>query len=106
MGRTDDAIAAYEKALQLGDEQSFTLNNLGSLVSPQDPQRAEAYLRHAVELDPGNHQAWHSLGNTLVRQNRLADAVSCYRRALQLQPDFTPSQETLQKIEAMRPAQN
>ena len=98
MNRADEAIDAYEKAIELGDQESYTLNNLGALLSPTDPKRAEEYLRRAVEADSGNYQAWHSLGNTLVRQNRIEDAAECYRRAISIQPDFAPARQTLQRI--------
>ncbi len=96
----DDAQAArsYARAVELDGRNSAALNNLGAMISASDPARAESILRRAVEVDPANVQGWHSLGNALVRLERLDEAVECYRQALVINPSFEPSRQTLEKI--------
>ncbi len=55
------------------------------------------YLRHqydasasdcnmAVQLEPNHFGAWHGLGLCLMNQQRYADAIAAFRRALEIQP--------------------
>ena len=94
-GDVENAIRSYQNALSLGLRDTNLFNNLGSLMSRTDPVAGESYLRRSVEMDPGNYQAWHSLGNCLVRQQRLADALACYQQAVTIRPDFSPSAKML-----------
>jgi tetratricopeptide (TPR) repeat protein/capsular polysaccharide biosynthesis protein len=55
-------------------------------------QQAEVYYREALETQPQNGELYELLGNCLTRQQRLQEAVECYRKALlfadnQLQAD-------------------
>ena len=95
----DRAIADYQRAAELGTRDSEVFNNLGILLTRQRPDLAETYLRRAVKISPDNHQAWHSLGNALLKQNKLRSAIACYQAALKRQPDFQPSLQTLQLIQ-------
>lgn len=48
---------------------------------------AAAYLQRVVRLDPDNAEAWHDLGDALVDEGRLPEAVDALRQALRLSPD-------------------
>lgn len=48
---------------------------------------AERICRRVLEADPDNADAWHLLGRTNLRLNRLGEAESSYRRALGARPD-------------------
>ena len=39
-------------------------------------------------MNPGYAEAHNNLGNALKEQGKLDEAVACYRRALELKPDF------------------
>ncbi|MBV8085041.1 MAG: tetratricopeptide repeat protein, partial [Chloroflexi bacterium] len=45
-------------------------------------------LRAAVELDPGNPQAWNNIGRALHSAGRLAEAVAAFDRAIAVQPEM------------------
>jgi tetratricopeptide (TPR) repeat protein len=45
-------------------------------------------LREALRVDPGNGAAHHALGLSLVRQQRLRDAIPELAQAAQLRPDL------------------
>jgi tetratricopeptide (TPR) repeat protein len=49
---------------------------------------AERICRQVLEADPDNAEAWHLLGLTNLRLNRLGEAESSYRRALGARPDL------------------
>lgn len=51
-------------------------------------ERAEAYLRRALELAPNFPDALHNLGNLLRDCRRLDEAADCFRQVLALRPGF------------------
>lgn len=95
---SEDARKHYAKAIELGYEDSYLLNNLASILAESDPESAELHLRKSVGLDPTNFQAWHNLGNSLVRQGRVEESIPCYRRAIDINPGFEASRQTLERI--------
>ena len=62
--------------------------NLADLYRQQGQEdRVEQTLREALKADPGNGDASHGLGLSLVRQKRLRDAIPELARAAQRRPD-------------------
>ena len=51
-------------------------------------QEAESHYREILSTDPRNVDARNNLGNTLFKQDRLADAADCYRQTLQINPQY------------------
>jgi len=45
------------------------------------------YLSKAVELEPGNADAWRELGDAFLNEDRLKDATSAFRQAVELRPN-------------------
>ncbi len=97
-GDIDGALREYVAAAEKNVNDPNLYNNLGSLVARQNPAAAEAYFRKALELQPENYQAWHNLGNAYLRLNRLQEAVACFERALEINPQFELSRRTLAAI--------
>jgi cytochrome c-type biogenesis protein CcmH/NrfG len=52
---------------------------------------AEARLVRALAARPNLVAAWFHLGEVRVARGRLADAIPCYRRALEIDPTHTKS---------------
>lgn len=65
-----------------------------------DVSRAGTSFNTAERLDPGNHNAAYYQGLALERQGRVAEALECFERALQLRPDFVQAQAKLSKKKA------
>jgi tetratricopeptide (TPR) repeat protein len=45
------------------------------------------FLSKAVELEPENADAWRELGDALLNEDRLKDAVNAFRQAVELRPN-------------------
>lgn len=72
MGRTADAIAAYEAALKLNPRLAVALNSLGSaFLAQNDFERAEDCYRRCLEANPADLRA---RSNLLMLLNYLPDA--------------------------------
>jgi tetratricopeptide (TPR) repeat protein len=65
LGRFAEAIAAYQRNVQLAPGDVWARNNLGNAWRDSGhPREAMWAYRAAVEIDPDYIQAWHNLGLT------------------------------------------
>jgi len=90
------AIAAYERVLELDPDHAAAHINLGTLhYNRQDYKAAEAHYRRALEIDPRYALAHFDLGNVLDETGRVADAIQSYMTALQLAPTYADAHYNL-----------
>jgi tetratricopeptide (TPR) repeat protein len=83
------AIAAYEKVLQLNPGAAGALVNLGTIYYRQHKfADAEAYYRDSIEADPEYALAHFNLGNLYDERGRVPQAFEHYRHALRLNPGY------------------
>ncbi|MBI3375957.1 MAG: tetratricopeptide repeat protein [Betaproteobacteria bacterium] len=88
-GRLDEAVAAFQRALELLPPDAGTHHELGNALQALGRlPESEASYRHAIELKPDFHEAYYNLGNALGSLGRTAEAESSYRRAIELKADF------------------
>jgi len=82
-----EAIACYERALELAPDHKHCLVNLGiSLLQTGDLPGAETVFRRASERHPANPVVWMNLGTVLHRLDR-DEAFDAFARAEALDPD-------------------
>jgi tetratricopeptide (TPR) repeat protein len=95
LGRTEDAFAAYRRAIAL-DAGAAPRNpeaylNLGTLLVENDrPGDAVPYLLQAAGIAPGDWRAHRGLGKAYLRLNRLPEAREELRNAAALAPENAP----------------
>lgn len=65
-GNNEDALIAYDKALELDPDHVSTLNNKGIILArlKRFDEAIECYDR-AIEIDPKYANAWYNKANTL-----------------------------------------
>jgi len=87
-GRVQEAVEAYQRALEFQPDRAATHYNLGNalLGSGRVDEALDAYER-ALQLRPDFPRALNNLGNALHRLGRLEEAIRAYRKALRLEPD-------------------
>jgi tetratricopeptide (TPR) repeat protein len=84
-----EAIAAYQKVLDLDPAHAAAHINLGTLYyNRQDFGLAERHYRQAIDTDPRYALAYFDLGNVLDETGRLKEAIQAYKTALQLAPTY------------------
>ena len=87
-GKTDDAIAHYEKALALSPSFYPAHNNLGSAyLSRQNFALAQSHFEAALKDNQNDAQAYFNLGNVLLLTKRYDDAEHQIDEGLQRRPD-------------------
>jgi tetratricopeptide (TPR) repeat protein len=86
-GRTDDAITAYKRAIELKPSFAY-YNNLGGIYGRANKvDEATAAYQKAAEIDPANAgQAWLNCGITLSNVGKYKEAVEPLKKATELDP--------------------
>jgi tetratricopeptide (TPR) repeat protein len=88
-GTQTEAIAVYEKVLELEPQHAAAHINLGTIFyNRQDFAKAEHHYRAAIEADPRYALAYFDLGNVLDETGRVPEAIKAYSTALILAPTY------------------
>ncbi|HVS62276.1 MAG TPA: tetratricopeptide repeat protein [Thermoanaerobaculia bacterium] len=91
LGRIDEAIAEYEKALEMGEgtaEAASSHNNLGAIYLDRgELEKAAERFQRAIALAPGHLESRYNLALIYPEQGRLEDAVEMLEAAALLQPN-------------------
>ncbi|MGD0261153.1 MAG: tetratricopeptide repeat protein [Verrucomicrobiota bacterium] len=97
-GRLDEAIAHYQKALEIQPDYAYAHNNLGNALRQKGQVReALAHYRKALELQPDLAWAQCNLGAIFLQQGQVDEAIAQFQRALQTgllmfkKPMFAPA---------------
>jgi len=92
MGRVDEAIAEYGKALELAPGYYDALNNLGNaLLEKGDVDEAVSLYKRILSRNPGYIGAYVNYGATLIKNGRPDDAVTLLKQAVEVDPSFMHS---------------
>ncbi|MBF2048249.1 MAG: tetratricopeptide repeat protein [Elainella sp. C42_A2020_010] len=104
-GHWQKAIMAYQQALQFDPNYAEAHRSLAGIYAHLGQRHEEiAYRYRAVTLNPDwatpNNQL--TLGNALIQYDKTTEAIDCYQRAIQLQPDFYEAYYNLAVAEVYR----
>lgn len=97
--RLDEAINAYQKAIELDDKYHDALSNLAvaySLKGNYD-QAIEA-LQKALVINPNLAEVHNNLGSLLIEKNELEKAETSFKKALELRPNYGKANYNLARI--------
>jgi len=89
LGRTNEAIEAYQRAIQLAPNQLFPWNNLGILFSKLDRNEdALVAFKKAIDNKPGDAVSWNGLGEVYLKLDKPEDAIRAYLKAIEFTPKY------------------
>ena len=98
-GSNDEAIAHFEKTLEIEPNYQFGQYNLGAaLVQKGDAAAAIPYLKSALAANPNHSKAYYSLATALAQRDEMDQAIEYYGRALKLEPDFPDAHTNLANL--------
>ena len=88
LNRLDEAIAAYEKALEIeGQNAVYRFNKAVLHKRAGNPDKAYADLIKAIEICPDYLEALSNLGNLLGILNRPEESLQYLTKAVEISPD-------------------
>ena len=95
-GMQNEAIEAYQKAIELDPRHAAAHINLGTLhYNRRDYAQAEKHYREAIASDARYALAYFDLGNVLDETGRLPEAVETYKRAILLAANYADAHYNL-----------
>jgi len=95
-GNVDEAIAQYQKALQIKPDYADVHETLGNaLLQKGNADEAITQYQAALQINPHNAGAFYNLGNALFEQGNVDEAIAQYRKALQIKPDYADAHNNL-----------
>lgn len=104
--RRAEAIALFQKSLELNPHSAETLAAYGGLLvmEPGHGHEAVALFEEAIRLRPTYAEAHNALANEIVATSgRLQEAIAHYETALRLRPDFALAEANLASALARDP---
>jgi len=91
-GRYQEALKAFDKAVQLKPDDDGLWTNLGDvLIELARPADAILTFQHVLELNPRHWDAANKRARLLYFQKRWAEALEQFNRCDELQPDHAPT---------------
>ena len=96
LGKMEEAIEAYNKALSLKPDYAEAYYNMGTSLAGQGKlaEAIEAYSK-ALSFKPNFFEAYSNLGLALNEQGKLAEAIEAYNKALSIKPDYAGAHNNL-----------
>jgi len=95
-GESEQAIAQFQQALQLDEENANAHNNLaGVYLSQEQDEEAQAHYQRAIALAPQDALFHFNLGVVHERLDEPEKAITAYQEALALNPRLVPAYHNL-----------
>ncbi|MGL5805767.1 MAG: tetratricopeptide repeat protein, partial [Xenococcaceae cyanobacterium] len=87
--KLDEAIADFDRAIQLAPEQPDPYLNRGvALEGKGHYQEALADYDRVIAINPQDAMAYNNRGNAMAAQQRWLEALTNYQKAAEIAPDF------------------
>jgi len=90
LGKVDDAIKAYIRAIQIDPLNGFIYNNLSNAFkSKQQYQKAIQASYDAIRCDRKNAEFYNNIGLLYEKVKQYENAIGAYKMAIKLNPKYT-----------------
>ncbi len=97
--RKKEALADFEKAIKLDNQNHWAYNNYGLfLLRLGNYDKAKELFLKAVNLSPNNPYYWNNLGISQENLKEYNEALKSYQKALQLKSDYKKAKINLKRV--------
>jgi len=87
LGKPQEEIACYDKALEINPRLAGAWNNKGTaLANLRKLQEAITCFDRALDINPRDADTWCNKGTALANLRKLQEAIACLDRALEINP--------------------
>ena len=85
-----ESAAAYKKAIEFKPtESNYYLNLSLAQIANGDLDESQKSIQKAAELNPANAgMAYYNMGATLINRNQPAEAITFFKKAIELDPKY------------------
>jgi tetratricopeptide (TPR) repeat protein len=95
-GRIDEAMAYYQKALEISPDYAETHNNLGvALADRGQVDSAIIHYQKALDISPNYAEARNNLAVALAGRGQVDSAFTHYEKVLEIKPDYAEAHNNL-----------
>ena len=95
-GQADEAMAHYEKALEINPGYAEARTNLGkALLQQGQVDEARAQFEKALEIAPGDAEVYNEIGRALSKKGEVDEAIDQYQKALEIDPNLVAAYSNL-----------
>ena len=100
VGDNMNAIDYYKRSLDIDKSDEFVHNSLASVYRVEkEYASAKLHLNDSLELNDSNPVTYYNYGNLMLDMGNEDVAQEMYKKAIDLDPDFTQAQEELDKLQ-------
>ena len=99
LGKFDDAVASYRRALAINPDFAEAHNNLGTVLHKlgRIDEALQSY-QYALKIDPENADVHNNLGILQNQLGQLEAAAASYRRSLESNPSYIEAHSNLGSV--------
>ena len=101
LGRYDDAMEECKRAIEVDPAFGNPYNDIGAyLIELDRPREAIEWLEKATLATryEAPHYPWMNLGRVYERTGQWEEAIRCYRKALEIMPDYEVAKRQLSAL--------
>jgi protein O-mannosyl-transferase len=101
-GEVDDAVAQYQKAVEINPSFFEAYQNLGVALGRKGQlDEAIDQFQKALQINPNLFEAHEGLGAALGQKGQLNQAITQFLEVLRLNPNYHPAKDNLDKAQAL-----
>ena len=101
LGKLEEAIQAYNKALAIKPDYADAYNNMGITLSKKGKiEEAIDAFKRSLAIKPDYAEAQTNIGNALQDHGQLEEAIKAYRKAIEIKPDFAEAHRHLTMVKS------
>lgn len=107
-GKYEEALKAYEEGKRIDAKvekfpqfrlkEAREIYERGFSIRTKSPSQAIELFARAAEIEPANPQTYNNIGWLLIDLGRTEESIGYFKKALALQPNYSPSIGGLGKV--------